>query len=150
MPFADALLCTRHIADAMDGVAVARRLRFPERTCQEVEARGEEQRRRDQLKRVAGVVYYGEAWGYIKIGTSSNIEARVSDLRMTLLATEPGSYDVERKRHRQFAEHRKLGEYFHPAPALMAHIGAVRAEHGPPITTRKGQMEAARRRNGLT
>lgn len=84
------------------------------------------------------VVYYVDLYGVaIKIGTSANLLRRLASLRRStdhLLAVEPGSYAVERLRHMQFAEER-MGwlEDFSKSPALLAHVAALRAEHGNPL-----------------
>lgn len=106
-----------------------------------------ERARREQLQQEAGLVYYAEAWGHIKIGTTTNISSRMADLKVTrLLATEPGSYAMERHRHRQFAHLRAVGEYFLPDPELVAHTEALCAEHGPPITDTARQLSVAEAR----
>lgn len=145
MPFADVLLCVHHIAGIMDDARIARRLRMPERDAARLDAAAAGRRQRDALIKVAGLVYYGEAWGYIKIGTSVNIESRAKGLKLTkLLATEPGSYKLEMQRHKMFKEHLAVGEYYHPAPEILAHIEEVKRKHGPPITTQAEQLERAR------
>lgn len=68
--------------------------------------------------------------GLIKIGTSKDPESRVrgigtiSGMAVTLLALQWGSYKDERALHRRFAAHRVVGEWFKPAPELLAHIEA--------------------------
>lgn len=70
-----------------------------------------------------GVVYYLAFNGLIKIGTSTNVKSRISSLpHDELLATEPGSYELEKQRHRQFHHLRYKGEWFNPGPELQAHI----------------------------
>lgn len=72
------------------------------------------------------VVYYIENAGLIKIGTSYEVERRRNTIGGKVLATEPGSYGLERERHRQFAGSR-VGrtEWFQPSPALRQHIAAL-------------------------
>lgn len=73
------------------------------------------------------VVYYMRFGNRIKIGTSGVLYTRVQGLKPDeVLAAEPGSYDLEAQRHREFAPYRDHGEYFFPAPALLAHINKVR------------------------
>lgn len=70
------------------------------------------------------VVYVVEAvgLGMVKIGTTRDIEERLSDLRyaaptgLKLLMTMPGGLREERALHRRFAEHRSHGEWFHHEP----------------------------------
>ena len=86
----------------------------------------------------ADLVYYVQLPGnLIKIGYTSNIVIRLRDLAATrddVLALEPGGFDVEQERHRQFTHLRwRRTERFHDAPELRAHIAAVLAEHGRPL-----------------
>lgn len=91
----------------------------------------------------APLVYYARRDGLIKIGTTTEIRARMTAQGITdLLAVEPGSYDLEDQRHTEFAVHRlsrKRGtgngrgngpaEWFRPGASLMAHIEALSAVH---------------------
>lgn len=86
------------------------------------------------------VVYYlGEPTSQtVKIGTTTNLRSRVGALRaghpgLLLLATEPGSYPLERRRHWQFRASRvgsASKEWFRKTPQLMDHVAQVRAAHG--------------------
>ena len=64
----------------------------------------------------------------MKIGTSKHPEKRVRELqtgtsdRLILHALEPGGATVEHQRHRQFAAHRGLGEWFICSKALAHHM----------------------------
>jgi hypothetical protein len=75
----------------------------------------------------APVVYYVRIGQHIKIGTSTNLKKRLAAYPLgELLATEPGSYDIESQRLSQFAHllaHRR--EYFTPATDLLEHIAAL-------------------------
>jgi len=68
--------------------------------------------------------------GPIKIGKSIDPVRRLQILalsapsKLRLLATIPGSRDEESRLHRQFAEDRLYGEWFHPSPALLALIAS--------------------------
>lgn len=82
------------------------------------------------------VVYYVRFDKHIKIGTTNDIAVRMRGMSIhpdSLLAIEPGSVMVERKRHNQFG-HLRQGrtELFHPAEDLLEHIKRVRSEHGDP------------------
>lgn len=84
------------------------------------------------------VVYYllSEPEGLVKIGTSQHLALRMIELGSSscgapwkLLAIEAGSYDVEKQRHREFAEYwvtptRKgqSKEMFAPGPDLVEHL----------------------------
>jgi hypothetical protein len=62
--------------------------------------------------------------GRIKIGTSANVEKRMTALqtssavKLTLLLTIPGSTDLETELHRRFTHLRESGEWFTAAPEL--------------------------------
>lgn len=72
-------------------------------------------------------VYYMQTGNPVKIGTSSNVLSRIEALRPErLLALEPGGYDLEAERHRQFAASRSHGEWFRLTDELASHVEAVR------------------------
>ncbi|MGW5387185.1 GIY-YIG nuclease family protein [Nocardia sp. NPDC003963] len=75
------------------------------------------------------VVYYIRFGDRIKIGTTSNLSARLSTLPFDeVLATEPGGVEVERQRHTEFAASRISGrEWFTASEALLAHIASLKA-----------------------
>ena len=75
------------------------------------------------------IVYYIRIGEHVKIGTTTNLRERMVALRADgrdLLATEPGRYDVETLRHRQFADER-IGrrENFAMSDRLMEHIRSL-------------------------
>jgi len=75
-----------------------------------------------------GVVYYLRVGDLIKIGHTRRIDQRLKAYPpdAVLLATEPGTEELETQRHDQFAEF--LGarcEWFRPGLALLAHIEAL-------------------------
>lgn len=83
------------------------------------------------------VVYYVRIGDAIKIGFTSDLTARMSQIRVdraNVLAAEPGGRELEAKRHEQFSEIR-IGqrEDFKPTLALIRHIEAVREFHGDPV-----------------
>jgi hypothetical protein len=85
------------------------------------------------------MVYYVRIHDFIKIGYTTNVKQRMSQLRVhtdAILATEPGGRDLERDRHKQFADLR-IGtmENFKPTKRLIDHIDAVREYHGEPAIT---------------
>lgn len=103
---------------------------------EEIVARAERQKAADAAKQARSVVYYVRIGRHIKIGTTTNLLARFQSFHVedeALLATEPGSYELEKQRHTEFADER-IGrrEMFTPTLRLIAHIDAVRAEHGDP------------------
>ena len=80
------------------------------------------------------VVYYVRVGEHIKIGTTTDLPSRLKSFGPSeFLACEPGSTTVERRRHRQFAADLAAGrEWFHPSPALIAWVEAVKDEHPQP------------------
>lgn len=97
-------------------------------------------------------VYYIRRGDLIKIGASANIRVRLTAQAYDeLLAVEPGYFSLEKRRHRQFAEHKaRLGrgqiEWFKPGETLLAHIAAMRALHElPDLSTRmRPRLDEAR------
>lgn len=76
------------------------------------------------------VVYYVRFSDRIKIGFSRNLGQRLTSIpHDELLTVEPGARAVEARRHRQFAEHRIIGEWFASAPALLEHVESLKARH---------------------
>jgi hypothetical protein len=55
-----------------------------------------------------------------------------------VLAVEPGSYELEKQRHAQFAEDHLYGDWHCPGPALIAHTEVLRAIHEVPGLPRRG------------
>jgi hypothetical protein len=66
--------------------------------------------------------------GDVKIGYSERPGRRLDQLqtgradRLSLLAAFPGTAQLEADLHRRFAEHRKCGEWFSPAPEIFAWV----------------------------
>lgn len=71
-------------------------------------------------------VYFAERDGLIKIGKSSQPNARVLTLKARLLATIPGDGRTEVALHLAFAHLCVKGEWFRPAPELLALIERVK------------------------
>lgn len=79
------------------------------------------------------VVYYVQVGEFIKIGFTRGLARRmqVYPPNKRLLATEPGDYGLESRRHSQFAGLLAHGrEWFRPDAKLIAHINALRATSG--------------------
>lgn len=70
--------------------------------------------------------------GPIKIGFTTDIKRRLPGLqtstpkRLRVLAVMPGRIGLERAMHQRFQEHRIAGEWFRPAPELLAFIKGLR------------------------
>lgn len=87
----------------------------------------EEHERREAERLSRSVVYYIRIGDHVKIGTSINVSDRLRSFYLdesALLATEPGGYDLEKQRHREFADERVSTnrELFNPSRRLLAHI----------------------------
>lgn len=69
--------------------------------------------------------------GLIKIGVAADVAKRVSALRtsspvpLELLAQTRGGRELEADYHERFAAHRSHGEWFAPAPAILAEIARL-------------------------
>lgn len=69
------------------------------------------------------VVYYARLGNRIKIGTSTNVRDRMTDLSAEELITlEYGGRNIELQRHREFATLRVVGEWFRMEEPLMGHM----------------------------
>ncbi|MFK0045520.1 GIY-YIG nuclease family protein [Streptomyces sp. NPDC090741] len=76
------------------------------------------------------VVYYIRFGDRIKIGTTKDLRRRLAALpHDELLAVEPGGYDIEASRHRQFQPHRISGDWFKAHADLASHAACVREQH---------------------
>lgn len=90
-----------------------------------------ERLRRDLLFLEAGdqeVVYYAKYRDRVKIGTTTNLRQRMSQIVTVelLYGYEPGGLPVERRRHRQFADLRTtVGEWFKDDVRIRAHVNNV-------------------------
>lgn len=80
-------------------------------------------------KHESSLVYFiGDGSGPIKIGIARDPESRLAGLqtahhsRLSILATRKGGRATEARYHVRFAEHRLTGEWFKPAPAILAEI----------------------------
>lgn len=94
-----------------------------------------------------GLVYYVQLkHGDIKIGCTVNLGSRMAQLRLSLtdvLAAEPGSFKLEKRRHREFDRFRRdpHREDFEAAPDLLRHAADIRGQHGDPAALYGTQME---------
>lgn len=76
------------------------------------------------------MIYFvrGTRSGMVKIGSTENLKARMRSLRtaspepLEVLAVVPGGLSEERALHDRFAEHRAVGEWFHPRRELLAFV----------------------------
>lgn len=73
------------------------------------------------------MVYYMRFGDRVKIGYTTNLgKRRLAVPNDEVLAIEPGTRTLEAMRHRQFAELRITGEWFHYAEPLTEHIEGLR------------------------
>lgn len=92
------------------------------------------------------VVYYLAFGERIKIGTSRNLPQRLKSIyHDKVLAIEPGGVSLERRRHAEFRADRVDGqrEWFHVTDRLLAHVKALRAQHGEPVQAYRALLKAA-------
>lgn len=67
----------------------------------------------------------------VKIGRARDVMRRLADLRtgtpsdLIIHALEPGSPEIEARRHREFSSDRRQGEWFACSPRLTTHIFAI-------------------------
>lgn len=84
------------------------------------------------LGKPAWVYFIGCTATGVKIGTGTNIDARLREIQrccpipLALLALRPGGIARERAYHEQFKAHRLHGEWFAPHPDILAEIDRLR------------------------
>lgn len=72
---------------------------------------------------------------HVKIGVAKDVRKRLMNLQtgtsaqLIIHALEPGSFDVEKARHRQFESDRRQGEWFACSPELTRHIMTTWSRH---------------------
>lgn len=91
-------------------------------------------RRARRLKAMRAHVYFvQDGAGMVKIGYARNVYSRFANLRVSnaselkMLVHAPGDSVAEERLHSAFARHRRAGEWFSPAPELMAFIEELKA-----------------------
>jgi hypothetical protein len=114
---------------------------------------------RQRCEEQAVVYYVRMLGGLIKIGTTTNMKARMEAFIIEeVLATEPGGRDLEKERHAQFAHLKVRGERFSAGEDLLSHIEAIREQHGEPnmtgrvpdTTSRRPPLDRSRRSGDAT
>lgn len=144
------ILCWTH-ADAVTDAVLQQRALVAAHAHHDINAEYDEMRRREQEKARQrqeqeaitrkqlgghlGFVYYLEVGERIKVGFSADLKRRMRQYPpgSRLLAIEPGDYDVELRRHRQFVGSKTEGrEWFRPTSDLLEHIATLVAQHGEP------------------
>lgn len=103
---------------------------------QEAAARAASTPSPDEWPRKRSVVYYVRIADRVKIGYTTYLPARISQLRVdrdAVMAVEAGWRDKEAERHAQFADER-IGrrEDFNPSRRLLTFVEALRHQHGDP------------------
>lgn len=94
------------------------------------------------------LVYYARIGNYIKIGYSTRLQDRLKSLRADeLLAIEPGGFDLEQQRHREFGADRidERRENFRGGDDLLRHILALHTRYGLPLWATKPKTTEIRR-----
>lgn len=86
-------------------------------------------RTKRDVRTTPGHIYFVKAGDLIKIGYSTNLRQRLSQLGpVVLLATITGTMEDEKALHHQFGEYWDHGEYFRPGQRLMDHIASLRVD----------------------
>jgi hypothetical protein len=96
------------------------------------------------------IVYYVRRGSVLKIGTTKSPKQRFLNLMPDeILAYEPGSFQVERARHRQFS-HLRIGgtEHFRIAADLVNWTAEVRGSYGEPDASWPSMATLAERGRG--
>jgi hypothetical protein len=91
-------------------------------------------RKKDIRGGPSSVVYFAQenVNDAIKIGTSTQVKKRIRSLEqfyrctITILATVVGRHRVESWMHYRFERYRLYGEWFRPAPELLAYIAEIK------------------------
>lgn len=74
------------------------------------------------------IYFVSDGLGHIKIGHARDVASRVTKLQtanstpLCVIGTMPGGISDEKALHAKFASHRIRGEWFMPAPELLAYI----------------------------
>lgn len=142
------ILCWTH-ADAVTDAVLEQRVLVADHTHHDLNAEYDEARRRENERRQRreereattrqqlgghlGFVYYLEVGERIKVGFSSDLRKRMRQYPpgSRLLAIEPGDFDLEALRHKQFSGSRTDGrEWFTPTSDLLDHIRTLVDMHG--------------------
>lgn len=109
-----------------------------EQVEQLVEAMNVRNRKMQRRYRKKGpVVYFVQCGidGPIKIGTTTNLSARLSSLRtsqphgLAVLAIADGGRELEKAYHKQFAAHRTVGEWFNPHSDILCEVNRLEGFH---------------------
>lgn len=93
--------------------------------------------RKPKQTRDAGYVYYLRVGGLVKIGYTKDIGRRMRGYppHAQLAAAHPGTKEVEKSMHRQFASSlEEAREWFRPTPDIEQHIASVRDAFGDPAS----------------
>lgn len=128
-------LCREHglaIARTYGPIIIADHEREKRQAAERAESREQKRQGNDGGQ---PVVYYAAIGDYIKIGYTTRLRDRLATLRADrLLAWEPGGYDLEQQRHKEFTASRLdlRRENFKASVILSAHIAGVREQHGLP------------------
>lgn len=139
VPDAPFPICTHHAAEVyrfLRGRIEGAEVRSFDRVLDDISMeRTKNGRYRDTLGAPASeVVYYVQVGDLIKIGRTSDLRRRLATgypPNTRVLATEHGDAGLEARRLEQFRAARAARvEWHRPAPALLAHIDALRAARG--------------------
>jgi hypothetical protein len=120
----------RHIAASMQDLVRDPYFRMFNALEEQKQAQARDEQRWAEAK---PVVYYVQVGEFVKIGTTIRIRQRMKAYppNKRLLATEPGGYELESRRHEQFAHLLAQGrEWYRPEVKLIDHINILRKASG--------------------
>jgi hypothetical protein len=98
-------------------------------------------------KRSPDKIYFIICEQYVKIGTTSNLEARLLDMRtgnpfkMELAASIAGGHRTERELHARYKEFRYQGEWFHLRGELASYVADLRKIYARQIAKEKAAQK---------
>lgn len=126
----------RYGVEITDDILRSILVKLHEDTSEWLEGIAEQQREREPVL-AAQVVYYMRISDRVKIGYTSDLKRRTMEITPEeVVATEPGGYDIEQRRHLQFARFRTRGEWFRYEGDLKEHIAQLRTR-APALTNRE-------------
>lgn len=97
----------------------------------------------DDAPPTPGYVYFAGRNGHIKIGYSTAVEARMRNLKATLLGQFEGSIADERATHRRFADFAIGGEWFLDVEEIRDYIAHLRIPASPVKVERPESVDPA-------
>ena len=134
--------CTLHLGHVQERVA-DKRVIHDRRDSEAWQLRAQAEREKEDRAKAAreskgmqpGFIYYIDVDSHVKIGYAVDVKKRMRAYppHAKLLAVHPGTLDLEKTIHRQFAHSLVAGrEWFAPDATLRDHVAKVREQFGDP------------------